>query len=566
MSLFSRSLPIATSMAILVSIPVLADDDAAANKNTVNRTTNDRVAAIRKALAQPIALSFAEAPLSEVVRNLREKTKVDVMLDDRSLDLVGIGGDTPISFKLEGVCLRSALRLLLRDFELTWIIHNESILITLPEVAEENLATRFYPIGDLVRGEDPSRLILPQFGGGGFGGGGFGGGEAPEGAAAEAARHIFLLEDPADDDDRLAYDTLVELITSTVAPNTWDDVGGPGSISRFRNLMSVNQTEEVHEAVRSLLDALLQFKKQAAAGDAGKRLVIDLPPKECADGLKQLLAALDRKTSLNLREAPLGKTIESIAADHKVPILLDNKALDVVGIGGDQPISVEANDLPLKVALTRMLSPLELTWMIYENVLLITIREVAEENQQTRLLQVTDLLKTNGGDLAQVTNELKQLAETIQAGVAADTWDHVGGPGIIVPLAELEALVVSQTSENHQQIERLLAELQRKMATPEVAGAAGAAPAEKLHLVVYQLKADDEGKPLVSPEDLVEVVRDLIEPKSWHDRDVYLRGVGQTLVVRQKADVHRRIVKLLEALQAIEPQQQEAAGNPGGFF
>ena len=54
------------------------------------------------------------------------------------------------------------------------------------------------------------------------------------------------------------YDTLVELITSSVAAETWDEVGGPGSINPFPVTFSlvIDQTPEVHTEIEALLEQL----------------------------------------------------------------------------------------------------------------------------------------------------------------------------------------------------------------------------------------------------------------------------------------------------------------------
>ena len=45
------------------------------------------------------------------------------------------------------------------------------------------------------------------------------------------------------------FDSLIELIRSTVHPITWDEVGGPGSIAHFKTNLSlvISQTQEVSE-------------------------------------------------------------------------------------------------------------------------------------------------------------------------------------------------------------------------------------------------------------------------------------------------------------------------------
>ncbi len=46
------------------------------------------------------------------------------------------------------------------------------------------------------------------------------------------------------------------VVTTTVAPDSWDDVGGPGSIADFKGLMTISQTQQVHEDIEKLLNML----------------------------------------------------------------------------------------------------------------------------------------------------------------------------------------------------------------------------------------------------------------------------------------------------------------------
>ena len=58
------------------------------------------------------------------------------------------------------------------------------------------------------------------------------------------------------------FDSLIDLITSTIEPTTWDDVGGPGSIAPFETNLSlvVSQTQEVHEEIVDLLEQLRRLQ------------------------------------------------------------------------------------------------------------------------------------------------------------------------------------------------------------------------------------------------------------------------------------------------------------------
>jgi len=87
-----------------------------------------------------------------------------------------------------GISLRAALRLILRDLDLTYIIQDEVLLITTPEEAECRMTTMLYPVDALLPKKDSS------------------------GSFPTAAK------------------TLIPLITTTVQPYSWEEVGGAGSI------------------------------------------------------------------------------------------------------------------------------------------------------------------------------------------------------------------------------------------------------------------------------------------------------------------------------------------------
>lgn len=192
----------------------------------VTKHTSMRVgeAAIKQALAQPTEIEFIEAPLTDVIDNLKEHHHIEIQLDNKALGDVGIGSDTPVTRNLKGVSLRSAINLLLRDLNLTWIIQDEVLLITTPEEAESRLATKVYDVSDLVVCRDK--------------------------------------DDELWDD----YDTLIDVIVSTIKPTTWDCVGGPGSISGASlgtaKVLIVSQVQDVHEEIAPLLAAIREIAKK----------------------------------------------------------------------------------------------------------------------------------------------------------------------------------------------------------------------------------------------------------------------------------------------------------------
>jgi len=142
---------------------------------------------IFQALEDDTQLEFIETSMRDVVEYLEDLHDIQIEIDTRALDGVGIGSDTPITRNLKGISLRSALRLMLKDLELTYVVQDEVLLITTPEEAESNLVTKVYPVGDLVlpisnqAGANPFALGGGVGGNGGFGGGLNGGGRGQGG-------------------------------------------------------------------------------------------------------------------------------------------------------------------------------------------------------------------------------------------------------------------------------------------------------------------------------------------------------------------------------------------------
>jgi hypothetical protein len=175
-------------------------------------------AAVEKALEQKFDLELRETPLGEFLEAIRQSHHVPVFLDRSALADAGVGADVPITRDLRGLTLRAALRLVLNDLDLTYLLRYEVLVITSKSEAENTLAYKVYPVFDLV--------VRPP--------------DAPP-------------IGPAVD-----YRSLIEGLTSTIARATWDEVGGPGSVKAFGNsgVLFVSQTTEAHEEIAAYLQAL----------------------------------------------------------------------------------------------------------------------------------------------------------------------------------------------------------------------------------------------------------------------------------------------------------------------
>jgi hypothetical protein len=48
----------------------------------------------------------------------------------------------------------------------------------------------------------------------------------------------------------------MEIVSHNVDPNTWNEVGGPGSIGEYNGLIVITQTGHTHRKVERLFDML----------------------------------------------------------------------------------------------------------------------------------------------------------------------------------------------------------------------------------------------------------------------------------------------------------------------
>ncbi|MBN2291411.1 MAG: hypothetical protein JXM70_03235 [Pirellulales bacterium] len=167
---------------------------------------------IEKALEQHTSFDFEETLLKEVVNYLSEQHDIEIVLDGRALSDVGLDPESPITCRLRQVKLRSALNLLLRDLDMTYLVRDEVLQITTSAAAKERLDTKVYAVTKLT-GNCGEKL-----------------------------------------------EKLVEIITTCIDQESWMDVGGAGSIRPLvlgdQSVLIVSQTYKTHRKLDALLDKL----------------------------------------------------------------------------------------------------------------------------------------------------------------------------------------------------------------------------------------------------------------------------------------------------------------------
>ena len=249
---------------------------------------------IQNALNQPVDISFSDTPLSVVMETLGQMTGINVHLDRQGLSAEGVTSDTAVSINLsQPVTLKSALNLMLEELRLSYVIRNEVLLITSEMSRDTNVYQEVYNVADLV-------IPIPDFDTGqsvglpsairdahdtmGFGtnqlqGNGpltLANGEESSGMGNASVLAQLAASDmiPGSQGSlptsigggggaaMADFSSLIELITTTIEPDSWEDVGGAGTIKEFRGNLSlvISATQQVHEQIRDLLEQLRRLQ------------------------------------------------------------------------------------------------------------------------------------------------------------------------------------------------------------------------------------------------------------------------------------------------------------------
>ena len=171
----------------------------------------------------------------------------------------------------------------------------------------------------------------------------------------------------------------------------------------------------------------------------------------------RIRTALDSRVRVRFEHTPLRAVCETIGKTLDIPVVLDHRGLKEMGVREDAPITRSMKDVRLGAFLDFQLGQLELTWVIRDEVLLITHREEAMNQLETRIYDVSDLLKVPGYE----AYDFDSLIDLITISVDPTTWPTVGGPGPITPIetSTTQALVIAQSQRQHEDIAQLLADL-----------------------------------------------------------------------------------------------------------
>jgi Flp pilus assembly secretin CpaC len=250
---------------------------------------------IERKLTAPISLSCTNQPLREVIEYIRGDQGINIFIDEPALADKGIQLDAPVTIKLDNISLKSALKLLLDLSHLTYVVADDVLKITTEDQARGKLKQVVHPVGDLVIavenfgqvGAIPDATTqlgmvnvnqalsgtAPMTAMTGMPGGVTVPAMPPGGSMANGQPSNFA-SDPSGGGMQVTKqrmhtheDMLIKLITNTIAPHSWAEQGGSGTIDFHPMTLAlvVNQTPDIQDQIQDLLNALRRLLDQEVA-------------------------------------------------------------------------------------------------------------------------------------------------------------------------------------------------------------------------------------------------------------------------------------------------------------
>ncbi len=148
-------------------------------------------------------------------------------------------------------------------------------------------------------------------------------------------------------------------------------------------------------------------------------------------------------------DAPLSEAVEQLQQRFGIAIGVDVAAMEEAGITTDARVNGSYSDISLRSILHHLLRPLQLTYVIRDEILLITTQEELEQSVEVRVYRIE---KPNNA-----TVSLTKFAEMLPNLIEPDSWTEQGGETFCTTYDD--KLVVRSSPDVHDQINDLLRKL-----------------------------------------------------------------------------------------------------------
>lgn len=510
--------------------PSQADPDPIVLPNT-NSPEYQQIDAMEKRVqAARLSLQVVDIPLQEVVQTFTQRTGIPMRIDERSLEDVGLSADVPITFNMPEIAAETLLYLILKELDLVYVMDTGSVVITTPEEEESNLRTKFYAVEDIFNDPNPN------------------------------------------------FDILIQMLTTCIDPESWEELGGPGSIAPLRNGVIITQSYQNHRRLQGLFATLRRVQKPPR--QAGLPMMMSISPygPQAEKVERQLRQA---RTTITLTNAPLESAVAAISKFGRLPMMIDNRALEDIGLSNRTPVTLKLSDASIDYMLDVLGEKLELTTVIFGEVVIVTTPEEAESELETLVYPVKDLVRydpNTGRERTKrnVSGEFDILIEAITTTVEPESWEELGGPGSLAPFPYTDCLVVTQLGEVHRKVAELLEQVRtakpkktspqslniipRSMPAPISRPADVSEPHVGERIIVVSYTPEESRAGEFSREKfarIAERLKQVVAPQSWADDEYFADATHSGVFVRQSRAVQRTVASYLASQGLSAPPLEE---------
>lgn len=192
-----------------------------------------------------VSIHFDAVPLKAALQQLAKASGRNIHLDQAGLAEESLTETVPVTLNLDQVKLSTAMNLLLDPLNLGYRIEESGVIVvTSQQRVKGHPIIATYSVADLAV-PVPKRVSIKL------------------NAKREMAGDEFKPSEPAKSMS-LPPQELADLIMSTCQPNSWEEVGGAGSIKVNAKTLSlvVRQTRDVHDEIRDLLGQLRRLQQK----------------------------------------------------------------------------------------------------------------------------------------------------------------------------------------------------------------------------------------------------------------------------------------------------------------
>jgi type II secretory pathway component GspD/PulD (secretin) len=418
---------------------------------------NEQERKIHRQLESPVSsLDYKDTPLKQILDDLQVTAGINIVPDEPALNEAGISLDRPITMKLDGgLHLKSALNLLLGQARLTYVVADEVLKVTTQDQARGRMETRVHAVPDLVIPVQDAN----QTGGNSVLRAAWGqltqdnptlklnsatpflGQNSMAGASTPISQSQSLGQAPTssgtptitkENPKGTIQEELIRLIQSVIAPLTWREVGGQGTIEYYPLgfALVITQTPDIQEQVAELLAALRKLEDQQVAVEIRfitiaesffERIGIDFNINIRNDQTKyepQIVSQQFRPFGFINHFSPnnfvTGLTpAGSFTQDLNIPIKTSSYAMSVPPFGGYPNLPGGNGGVSLGLA---FLSDIEVYMFM----------EAAQGDQRTNVMQAPKLTMYNGASSTITISDTQFFVTSV-------TVAQLGGQVVFVP-------------------------------------------------------------------------------------------------------------------------------------